>query len=100
MVAVVREVAVAPKPLRNSQHQTFHGRENSVRTSGSEKGPMNEIMSDGVRVPPKADGDKRDRGENNQGQSVRQCQRDKKGVPTRMLQDTPNRQRHSKDILL
>ena len=84
---VMREVAVPPKPLRNTQHQTFDGRENRVQTPGPEKGPVNEIVRDGVRVPPKADGDKRDRREPDQGQSMRQRQGDKQRVPRRMLQE-------------
>src|SRR6266516_4619811 len=86
-VAVMREMAVAPKSLRNSQHQTLQARENRVQSPGPEKGPMNEIMRDGVGVPPKADGDERDRRELDQGQSVRKCQHDKPVVPMRMPQD-------------
>src|SRR2546425_6958514 len=61
LVGVMSQVPVAPEPLRQPEQQTQVGRKHQVQSPRPEKGNMNEVVRNGVRVPPESDRDKRDR---------------------------------------
>jgi hypothetical protein len=61
-LSVMGKVSVAPKPLGDSQQQTFKRRKCRVQALEPEKWPMNEMMCDGVGVPPQAEGNQENRG--------------------------------------
>ena len=49
---VVRQVAVTPPCVRESEQQTQVGREQDIGGPSSKEWLVNEIMRDGVRIPP------------------------------------------------
>ncbi len=56
-VCVMREVAVAPEGLRKAEEQTQRGGEEAVEAGRPEEGPVDEVMGDGIGVPPDSEGD-------------------------------------------
>ena len=54
---VVRQVAVAPEGLRKAEKQGQRGGEQPVEAGGSEEGPVDEVVGNGIGVPPDSERD-------------------------------------------
>src|SRR5882724_12155436 len=86
---VMGQVPFPPKCLRYSEQQAQKQRKNNIQKSGAKEGTMNEIMCDGVRVPPEPERDDREIGEIQNERGVHSGQQNEKGIPVRIAEDGP-----------
>ena len=83
----VGEMARGPQALRETQQQREKGREYEIRRAPTEEREVDEVVRDGVGIPPQADRDERHRGRPHQQGAVQQRQTNQPGIPRRMPQD-------------
>lgn len=75
------QVTFAPERLRHSKQQAQKHGENYVQNASAKERPMDEIMGDGVRVPPEPERDDRKIGEIQNERDVDPGQQNEKGIP-------------------
>ncbi|PYT22604.1 MAG: hypothetical protein DMG57_34770 [Acidobacteria bacterium] len=78
---MVREMSFAPERLRDAEQHAQICREQQIQERCAKKGTVDEIVRDGVRVPPHTDCDDGCYRPLNQYKAVKQGESDKKGVP-------------------
>ena len=88
----VGQVAVAPERLRHAEQDAQIEAEQGVKPARPEERPVDEVVRDGVGVPPQTHGDDRQDRRSQQQAAVGRGQRHEQGVPRRMPQDA--RPRH------
>src|ERR1044071_7984928 len=82
-VCMMGQMPVSPEPLRNSEQQSLEGGKAMIPKPLPEERQMNEVVRDGVAVPPKAESDQRNRGPAQQNHSVKHRERYQHRIPTR-----------------
>jgi hypothetical protein len=66
------QVQIAPQRLWNAQQRRKVPGEQTIGPAVAEKGAVNEIMGDGIRIPPHAQSDHRPHWPDHQNQTVQQ----------------------------
>jgi hypothetical protein len=74
------QVPIAPEHLGDAHEHALTAREHGVERPRSEEGPMNEVVGNGVRVPPQTDGDECGRRQGDNRYAVRDGQRDEEAI--------------------
>jgi hypothetical protein len=78
---MMRQVSIPPQRLRNPQQQTEVAREECIYSTGSKEWQVNEIVRDGVGVPPKSDANERYGRREKEESAVRESERHEESVP-------------------
>ncbi len=81
------KVTVAPESLGNPQHQAQVVREDPVQQAGPEERPVDEVMGDGIGVPPEPQCDQGCRRKDAQQEPMDGSQGDEQCIPRRTSQD-------------
>jgi hypothetical protein len=81
MREMMREVPRSPERLRKAQKQREVTRKAQIQRAGPKKGTMDEVVRDGVRVPPQSYCDQRDRWPRKQQRTLRKRKRDRQRSP-------------------